>query len=150
LGKDGKPIEPRVEIPDKDQAELYKEGEKHDRDHFQQVYLLKPLRNILSRHEQKMKKKPGTQDKFPMTTAWKKEMEAEKPMKIKDNENDRLESMQKRHVLMLVEILEKICGLETKICDVPTQGTDIVIKVRAPLSTLDYIAAKNKELMKLN
>jgi hypothetical protein len=51
---------------------------------------------------------------------------------------------------MLVEILEKKLGLETKVCDVPTKGTDIVIKIRAPLKTLDFIAEKNHETLKLN
>lgn len=57
---------------------------------------------------------------------------------------------QELHIVMLVEILEKKLGLETKVCDVPTKGTDIVIKIRAPLKTLDFIAEKNHETLKLN
>lgn len=47
-------------------------------------------------------------------------------------------------VIMLVEYLERKMGLKTKICDVPTQGTDIVIKIKAPLKILDLIASKGK------
>jgi hypothetical protein len=51
-----------------------------------------------------------------------------------------LKELQKLHVLMLAEILEKHLGLETKIFDPDIENADIVIKIRAPLKLLDLIA----------
>lgn len=53
---------------------------------------------------------------------------------------DHLKEQQKLHVLMLAEILEKHLGLETKIFDPDIENTDILIKIRAPLKLLDFIA----------
>jgi hypothetical protein len=41
---------------------------------------------------------------------------------------------------MLAEILEKHLGLETKIFKTQIENTDIVIKIRAPLKLLDFLA----------